>query len=129
MTEENGGRRRILVVEDEPAISEICVRALSDPGFEVDIASNGKLALGMLRGNQYDLCLIDVRTPEMDGIELYEWLKHQRPDLVGKVVFTTGDVMSGNISAFLDATGRPYLPKPFTPDELRAAVRTALAAG
>ncbi len=112
---------KILVVEDEPAISEICRRVLSED-FEVDIAVNGKVAQDMIGKKQYDLCLIDIRTPVMNGRELYQWLKERHPQLLKGVIFTTGDVMGGNTQDFLDAAARPFLPKPFTPDELRLVV-------
>lgn len=117
------GARRILVVEDEPVISQVCLRVLTGEGFEVDIAVNGEVAQGMLAEKQYDLCLIDIRTPAMNGEELYQWLKEKHPQLAGGVVFTTGDVTAVSTQSFLEQTGRPYLPKPFTPDELRAIMR------
>jgi len=118
--------RRILVVEDEPAVGQVCARTLRAEGFGVDVAGNGKDALNVLREKEYDLCLIDIRTPEMNGIELYQHLEKEYPESINKVIFTTGDVLSSNIKAFLEETGRPFLPKPFTPDELRAIVRTVL---
>jgi len=118
--------RRILVVEDEPAVGQVCARTLRVEGFGVDVAGNGKDALNVLREKEYDLCLIDIRTPEMNGIELYQHLEKEYPESINKVIFTTGDVLSSNIKAFLEETGRPFLPKPFTPDELRAIVRTVL---
>ncbi|MBM2832154.1 MAG: DNA-binding heavy metal response regulator [Dehalococcoidia bacterium] len=125
----NGKGRSILVVEDEPAISEVCVRTLIGEGFQVKVVSNGNAALDVLAEKEYDLCLIDLRTPEMDGVELYARLKQQHPGMVDRVIFTTGDVLSDNIKTFLETAGRPCLPKPFTPDELRIIVRTVPAPG
>ena len=120
------GAKSILVVEDEPAISQVCRRVLTSEGLEVDIAVNGKVAQDMLEKKQYDLCLIDIRTPTMSGKELYQWLKEKHPQLAGGVIFTTGDVMGGDTQSFLEQTARPFLPKPFTPDELKAIMRDAL---
>ena len=118
--------KRILIVEDEPGISDVCQRVLTGEGFEVDIAVNGKVAQDMLEEKQYDLCLFDIKTPIMNGKELYQWLKEKHPQQASRVIFTTGDVMSGDIQSFLELAGRPFLPKPFTPDELRTIVREAL---
>jgi len=115
--------KRILIVEDEPAISEVCQRVLTDEGFEVEIAVNGKVAQDMLEDKQYDLCLFDIRTPEMNGKELYQWLKEKHPQLTSGVIFTTGDMISGDTQSFLEESARPFLPKPFTPDELNVIVR------
>jgi len=129
MTEASGRERRGLVVEDEPSIARMCIRALGVDGFEVDIAVDGKAAQERLcvNGDMYDLCLIDIRTPGMSGIELYQQLKNDGSEMVNRVIFTTGDVINENIKAFLEETGRPFLPKPFTPDELRSVIRIALA--
>jgi len=60
MKKPGAGAKRILVVEDEPAISDVCQRVLTGEGFEVDIAVNGKVAQGMIEEKQYDICLIDM---------------------------------------------------------------------
>ncbi len=116
----------ILIVEDEPAISDVCRRVLTSEGFEVDIAVNGKVAKDIIEEKQYDYCLIDIRTPEMNGKELYHWLNEKHPQLVSRVLFTSGDMMNGDTQIFLEQASRPFLPKPFTPDELRAIVRETL---
>jgi DNA-binding response OmpR family regulator len=115
-----------LVVEDEPSISNICQRVLTREGFEVEIAINGMLAQDMIEKRQYDLCLIDIRTPTMNGTELYQWLQKKYPRLTKQVVFTTGGMMDEKAIAFIEQSGRPFLPKPFTPDELIAVVEKAL---
>lgn len=78
------------------------------------------------RDDEYDLCLSDIRTPEMTGTELFQWLQVKHAQLVGRVVFTTGSTMDGCIGDLVEQSGRPFLPKPFTPDELRTAIRKAL---
>jgi len=120
------GVKRILIVEDEPAICDLCQRVLTSEGFKVDIAINGKVAQDMIEEQQYDFCLIDFRLPEMNGRELYQWLKEKHPQLASRVILTSGGVISGSTTAFIEQTGRPFLPKPFTPDELRAIMREAL---
>jgi CheY-like chemotaxis protein len=126
MGQTDGNVETILIVEDEPVISEMCRRVLADEGFRVTLTSNGRAAISALEEREYDLCIIDIRTPEMNGIELYGHLEKKYPDIVSKIVFTTGDVINGNIKTFLDRTNRPCLPKPFTPDKLKAIVRDAL---
>ena len=118
--------KRVLIVEDEASINAVCRRVLTGEGFEVDIAVNGKVAQEMLEKKQYDLCLIDIRLPAMTGKELYQWLKEKHPQLASRVIFTTGDVMGGDTQIFLEQTDRPFLPKPFTPDELIAMARETL---
>jgi CheY-like chemotaxis protein len=128
MEQENTIGKSVLVVEDEPGIARICVRTLTAEGFQVDVAVNGEIGLDMWRKKNYDLCLSDIRTPHMNGIELYQQLEKENPEAVKKFIFTTGDVLSAKVKEFLEETGMPYLPKPFTPEELRAIVRKALVA-
>ena len=126
MKHPKGSRKTILIVEDEPSISQVCLRTLNADGFDVDIAINGVVAQDMLAKKEYDLCLIDIRTPVMNGKELYQHIKEEHPEYVQKVIFTTGDIMDSRLEMFLEETGNQYLPKPFTPDELRTIVRQAL---
>ena len=126
MPNSSAGVKRILVVEDEPGINEVCQRVLTSEGFEVDIAVNGAVAQDMLVKKNYDLCLIDIRLPEMDGRELYKWIHDVHLELVNRAIFTTGSVIGGDTQTFLEQTAKPFLPKPFTPDELQTIVREAL---
>src|SRR4030042_434661 len=112
MEQNNISIKSVLVVEDEPGIARICLRTLTAEGFQVDVAVNGEIGLDMWRKKNYDLCISDIRTPHMNGIELFQQLENENPEAVKKFIFTTGDVLSGNIKEFLEASGRPYLPKP-----------------
>ena len=126
MKKPSSGVKRILVVEDEPAICEVCQRALTSEGFEVDIAVNGDVAQDMLREKDCDLCLIDIRTPVMNGKQLYQVILEKHPKLVKGTIFTTGDMIDGYTQRFLELTRRPFLSKPFTPDELKTVTRETL---
>ncbi len=118
--------KRILLVEDEPAICQLCQIVLTGEGFEVDIAVNGKVAQDMIEEKQYDLFLFDIKLPVVDGRELYQWLKEKHPKQISKIIFTSGSVLGEDTQLFVEQTGRPFLPKPFTPDELKAIMRDAL---
>jgi CheY-like chemotaxis protein len=120
------GGRRILVVEDEPGITKVCLRTLIPRGYEVEVASNGSIAEGMLGSAEYDLILVDIRTPVMNGMQLYDYITDRHPELMNRVIFTTGDVISGDTQYFLEKSGQPVLAKPFTPEELTNIVGEAL---
>ncbi|MFC1904157.1 response regulator [Chloroflexota bacterium] len=127
MKNPGSSRKRILVVEDEPSISQVCLRVLASEGFEVEIAVNGMEAEDKLRErDEYDLILIDIRTPLMNGKELYQCITEKHPKLVERVIFTSGDVMAGDTESFLEQSGRAFLPKPFAPNQLRAIVGEVL---
>ena len=115
--------RTILVVDDEPSINLICSKVLTKAGHKVDIAINAQVAQEILTIWEYDLCLIDIRTPNMNGIELYQWLKEKRPAQAEQVIFTSGDVYSEDIEEGIDLSTKRFLPKPFTTVELENAVK------
>jgi two-component system NtrC family sensor kinase len=120
-------KETILVVEDEPAIAQVCIKVLTRLGFDVDIAVDGQVAKDMLIKQDYTLLVVDMRTPRMNGDQLYWHIKENHPHLINRIVFTTGDVMDGDIQNFLEQTGRPILVKPFTPEQLVSAVRKSLS--
>ena len=115
--------KKILIVEDELSIGEFCRRVPTGEGFEVDVTVNGRIAQDIIEEKQYDLCLFDIRTPEINGKELYQWLKEKHPQLANRVIFTSGSVIDKDTTIFLGQTGRPFLSKPFTSNELKAMVR------
>jgi DNA-binding response OmpR family regulator len=104
----------------------MCQRVLTREGFEVEIAIHGAMAQDMIEKKRYDICLIDIRTPKMSGIELYQWLRRRHPQVANRVIFTTGSVIDEKIMPCMERSGRPFLPKPFTPSELTAIVQKCL---
>lgn len=119
-------RQKILVVEDEPTICWVCSQMLTGEGVEVDKVANASIAEGMLEKKEYDLLLVDIRTPVMNGKQLYQSIAEKHPELTSRVVFTTGDVLGGDTKSFLEQSGRLFLSKPFTTNELKTVVREAL---
>lgn len=126
MTESEGNKRRILVIEDEPTVGLLCKRVLTAGGFDVDVVTNGLDAKKVTGEKDYALCISDVRLPGMTGIELYEHWKATNNPIAEKLVFITGDTMNNYIRDFLSETDRPSVMKPFEPSELVTVVRQAL---
>ena len=120
--ENNKNRGNLLIVEDEPIIAKICNRILTKEGFKILLATDGSMAVKLLNVHMFDLCLIDVRTPGIDGLELYGHINKKFPGLTHKVVFMTGDTLSKNIPEFVDKSGCFLLQKPFTTSELLTAI-------
>ena len=115
-----------MLVEDEAVIGRVCTRVLIAEGFEVDIANNGLIAKDAATKKNYDLCVSDIRLPEISGIQLYELLKASQPLLARRMIFITGDTFNPEIKAFLEKSGRLYIMKPFSPEELATKVRENL---
>jgi signal transduction histidine kinase/CheY-like chemotaxis protein len=110
---------RLLVVDDEEAIAELVRDVLEPEGWQVSTARDGMEALEYVRDAPFDVLLVDMRMPGMDGKEFFQALRERRPDLARRVVFATGDSGSEGTSQFLADAGTPLLGKPY---DLRALV-------
>ncbi len=121
--------RRVLIVDDEPAIVDVCFQLFRQMGHRVDVAYSGQEALRKCRqsGEQgYDLILLDLKMPEMSGEAIYRQIAREAPQMTDRVLCTTGDTLSRETAAFLVESGRPVLHKPFTMEQFRMAVRQVL---
>jgi CheY-like chemotaxis protein len=116
--------KNVLVVEDEQIIGAICKRVLTKEGFNIILTDDGNKAVALLEENKFDLCLLDIRTPGMDGLELYEHISQNYPELSSKIIFMTGDSLSKNIQEFALKVGCRLLEKPFSTQELVTIVTT-----
>jgi DNA-binding response OmpR family regulator len=81
------GQKRILAVDDEPDITMFCSLALEYYGFTVDTFNDSKEALSNFKPDYYDLVILDIKMPKMDGFELYDELKKKDNDV--KICFLT----------------------------------------
>jgi CheY-like chemotaxis protein len=108
-------------------VGELLAEFLALEGYEVDRAMNGREALELVRHRAYALIVSDVRMPDVDGPALYYELRVVRPEVVRRMVFVTGDIMSTATRRFLDETCLRYLEKPFTIAEFQAVVQGVLA--
>lgn len=117
--------KRILVVDDEPGMREFLAFALGLKGYQVRTAAGGPEAIENVRSEECDLVFLDVRMPEMDGVEVLRILREVRSDL--PVVMMTGYAVEQRLQEALKEGARGCLRKPFTLDELLSCIRGALA--
>jgi DNA-binding response OmpR family regulator len=120
---EVGKKARILVIDDEEIVRISCKRALNE-GFEVDAAVSGAEGLELFEKKEYDLVLIDLKMPGMNGIEVLVNIKRQRPDQ--NVMIMTGYDTVEHIVEAISSGAAHYLGKPFTPDTLVARIHEVL---
>jgi PAS domain S-box-containing protein len=121
--------RRILVVDDEPLILDLMLEVLVERGYQVDTAGNGREAARKIDGEPYDLVISDVRMPQMNGMDLYRRVLSSRPELEGRVVFVTGDLIDREIVQFLADVQARTLPKPLEIDKIVGVVDDLLRPG
>ena len=112
----------ILVVDDEPHILHYMRATLESWGHSVEVASDGTYALERALAGPFDVIICDLRMPHLSGRDMYMKLTRQDPRVAERIIFATGDTVRGDTLQFLDGLGRPYLHKPFTLAELRAAL-------
>ncbi len=113
---------RVLVVDDEPMIGR-AVRRMLAPDYEVVIATTGATGLDRLTTNpSWNLVLLDLMMPGMGGVEVYEEIERQLPELLSRVVVVTGGIYTQQAHAFLERTGCETLRKPFDAADLLRAI-------
>jgi putative two-component system response regulator len=104
---------KILVIDDEPAVSRVLLLVLKDRGFDVCIAATGGDAMRLTEEQNYDLILSDIDLPDMDGFEICRRLK-QNPKLQAiPVILMSGRLAEGNEARALKIGAADYLSKPF----------------
>jgi len=118
---------RILLVEDDELIAEALVKALTDQHHVIDVATDGQAGRELLEAFTYDLLLLDVMLPKLNGISLCQQLRSQGnhiPIILLTVLDTSTDKVMG-----LDAGADDYVVKPFDLQELLARIRALLRQG
>ena len=116
---------RILIAEDEADVLDMCTRALSREGYRVLGTHSGLEAIAMVKMEDFDLLLTDIRMPGLSGLQAYREIKQLRPNIIGVAITGYGSVETAIEALKLGMDD--FLLKPFSLDDLRAAVSKALA--
>ena len=114
-------KKKILIVEDERDIAEIIEYNVVKNGYEADIAGDGEKGLALALTGKYDLILLDVMLPKMNGLEVAAALRKEKID-TPILMLTAKDQIADKVSG-LDAGADDYMTKPFSPEELTARIR------
>ena len=115
---------RILVAEDEPRIASLLERGLAANGFTTEVADRGDEALALARSGRFDLVILDVGLPKLDGLEVLRELR-QASDTIPVVILTARGSVKDTLAG-LDCGADDYVTKPFRFEELLARVRARL---
>jgi two-component system OmpR family response regulator len=118
---------RALVVEDQPKLASLIQRGLSEEGYAVDVAPDGPQALVRATATEYDVIVLDVMLPGLDGFEVCRWLRAQTVQSP-VLMLTARDGVDDRIAG-LDLGADDYLTKPFAFDELVARLRALTRRG
>lgn len=120
------GHARILLVDDDPLITELVVDMLGMEGHQVDTAPDGIEALRRLESQRYDLIITDLHMPKLDGSGFYRQLTERRTHPLKKIIFLTGTTGASSEHRLIQESGVPILLKPFNVVDLIALVRRML---
>jgi CheY-like chemotaxis protein len=123
---------RILLAEDNAVNQKLALRLLQRMGHQADVVEDGRAAVAAVEGGSYDVVLMDVQMPEMDGLEATRQIRSRWPDRPLRIVGLTANAMAGDREACLAAGMDDYVSKPIRPEELEAAIaraRPTLAGG
>jgi DNA-binding NtrC family response regulator len=115
---------KILVIDDESVICDGCKLALSEKGHAVDTCSSGREGMDAIRRGDYELLLLDLKLPDVDGMDLLKRLREEKPRIA--VIVMTGYSSVQNAVAAMKLGASDYLAKPFIDDELLFAAEKAL---
>lgn len=115
--------QHILVADDEESIRWVLSRALKKKGYTVDLAEDGKQALSLFRNNRYDLAVLDIKMPGLQGLELLKQVQRDYPETL--VIIMTAESTMENAIAAMKNGAYDYLTKPFDLDALDAIILKA----
>jgi CheY-like chemotaxis protein len=113
---------RILLAEDNAVNQKLAIRLLKQMGLVADVVGDGQAAVDAVASSDYDLVLMDVQMPELDGLEATRQIRHRWPDRPLRIVGLTANAMAGDREACLAAGMDDYVSKPIRPEELAAAI-------
>jgi DNA-binding NtrC family response regulator len=116
--------KKILVVDDEKHIRDSCIKLLQRKRYDAEGAGSGAEALEMIGKNPYDLVLLDVRMPGMDGIEVLRRAKELVPDILVLILTGHGTIDTANEALELGAAG--FIRKPIAIENLAESIDEAL---
>jgi CheY-like chemotaxis protein/predicted transcriptional regulator len=114
----------IIIIDDDETIRKTLSRTLREEGFNVDTAPDGKKALEKSQLKHYDLALVDIRLPDMDGTHILKMLREQNPEI--KEIIVTGYPSIENAVKAIDDGANAYLIKPLNPPALITKIREKL---
>lgn len=117
LTKSNSTKKRILIVDDNKLNIKVATRLLSDLPYEIDECYNGKECLEKLKSNSYDLILMDIMMPEMDGEATIKELRNSS-DFKTPVIALTADAVAGANEKYMSEGFIDYLAKPFKKEDL-----------
>lgn len=122
----SGSSLRILLAEDEPSNQKVTMLMLKHMGYRADAVANGVQALQALDQQTYGVVLMDVKMPEMNGLEATRIIRRRWPNNGPRIIAMTAYALKGDREKCIEAGMDEYLAKPISMDQLRTAIETCV---
>ena len=116
--------KKILIIDDEEIVRMSCERALQVEGFQTGVAPSGREGLGLLEKEPYDLVLLDLKMPDMDGMEVLGKIRSSWPHI--KVIMISGYSTVDTAVQALRSGAVNFIQKPFAPESLFSAIKEVI---
>ncbi|MFC2091379.1 response regulator [Elusimicrobiota bacterium] len=117
-------QKRVLVVDDDREIRFFCQQVLDRHGFVTNTAKSAEGAMHILQNNEYEVVLLDINLPRMDGIEMAGIIKEKYPHI--RVIIMTGSAGMQDIEKALESGARSFIRKPFKISDLIQQIKDQL---
>jgi two-component system NtrC family sensor kinase len=114
-------RAKVLLVDDEPSLRAVYPQVLGND-YDVSVAATGREALDVLTRSDFDVILCDLTMPDMDGPALYDALRSRAPQLLPRLLFCSGGLITTRLREFAARIPNAFLDKPIALDALCAAI-------
>lgn len=115
---------RILIVDDEDIVVKSCLRSLAGNDYAIEVARGGPEALKKINETSYDVLVVDIMMPQVNGLEVLQHVKTKQP--AAEVIIVTGLSQTETALRARELGAFAYLPKPFAPEEIDGLVAEAL---
>jgi len=122
----NLARRKVLIIEDEPSIRNVLYVLLAKHGCDGDVAHDANRALSMIRQDQFDAVLLDLRSAHLPPEEMVSAITELRPSLVGRVLVITGELSDPHTLEMLERYAVPHVLRSRVTSDLWGRMRTLL---
>lgn len=120
--------QHILVLDEEEAERDLLKNMIPVLGHHVDVAADATTAQQKLREGNYDIIVSSLNMPELNGPQLYQYLSRVKPELLPRIIFITGGVVSDEIRRFLKRSSTPYINKPFRIPDIQKGIQKVVEA-
>ena len=115
---------KALIIDDNDSLRNMFQSFLENMGFTTDEAENGSIAFSKIQNSDYDIIVSDMDMPVVNGMEFYQLVSSYRPQMLNRIVFSTGNCFNVEYKKFFEKISCPVLYKPFSLSDLESIIHS-----